>query len=948
MSDYSAIKTRFLALNRDRLNRMRETLHAKQREVVDMLPLLFHVNHPELPGFVSLQTPVGVFDYSPGHRLIESVQRLIPGFDYRKRALPRYDIHALFLMGSSGTIAYSTESDFDIWLCHDPTLNDRQLAELCDRARAIEQWAGGFGLEIHFFLMNAERFRSGEVIDLSNESSGSAQHHLLLDEFYRTGLLLAGRYPLWWLVPPDEEVDYEACTRRLLKQGVVGENEVIDFGGLPRAPAEEFFGGALWQLYKSIDSPYKAALKLMLMEVYAAEYPDVDLLSMQFKRMVHDGHVDMTMLDPYIMLCDKLERYLQGQKDRERLALMRRCFYFKVNERMGDPDTPRNMNWRREVMSALAERWNWDRDYMHLLDTRRRWKIHRVLEERKDLASALTQSYHSLSRFARMQNMLARINQSDLNILGRKLYAAFERKAGKVDIINRGISDDIWESHVSLHQTGAGRQTAWVLYRGQVAADDAEDSKPLKRSRSVLEILVWAWLNQLIDERTNFTLYSKDSALTLNEIRALVKRLEHIFPGSVLPPSSFEELAEAPRMTSINLFVNVGMLPDTARLREGKHLTSSKTDALSYGGVCENLIITIEQLIQTSWQEVMTFPYAGEDALFDCLASYLRWSPPSTGQPPPPVKASCNASSYRMAITRRIEELFTDVVDCFYRDNPWQASTRYLLLIGQKYHVLSLDGDDLVHKRIGSYNDLIKYLSTPQAEFSPVRIDRHALGSDILPMVFHNNRPGVIQIYYVEEGQAIYLYFIDERGALFHRRTARMDIQLLIGQYLRFLRAVTARQGMHFAAGNRAADGNPVIEVYQAHKKYHGKSLLVRHQEAPAGEQPRYLNVQVITGITQGNRPEFTIYVGHREFSSLEFGDDLYRQAASHILELRKNGPRYPIYITDIDLAHQIVGVNSPDQLQTVHYLDYKKQIEDRLNLALAEMLELRATGQDS
>ena len=40
-------------------------------------------------------------------------------------------------------------------------------------------------------------------------SSGSTQHNLLLEEFYRTSILVAGRYPMWWVVPPQFEKNYD-------------------------------------------------------------------------------------------------------------------------------------------------------------------------------------------------------------------------------------------------------------------------------------------------------------------------------------------------------------------------------------------------------------------------------------------------------------------------------------------------------------------------------------------------------------------------------------------------------------------------------------------------------------------------------------------------------------------------------------------------------------------
>jgi adenylate cyclase class 1 len=941
--DTKTIKKRFLALNRDRVTRIRDTLRNRQRDVLEILPLLFHINHPELPGFVSTATPAGVADYSPSRRALEVVQKMTRELDYKPRALPRFDIFSLFLMGSSGTIAYSTKSDFDVWLCHNPDLSAVQLAELQEKATALEKWAETFDLEVHFFLMNCEHFRAGKVVELSDESSGSAQYHLLLDEFYRTGTLLAGRYPVWWLVPAQEEVEYDRYVRRLRERGDIGDNETVDFGGIPRAPAEEFFGAALWQLYKSIDSPYKAALKLMLMEVYAAEYPQVELLSLRFKRMLHEGETDITRLDPYIMLYRRIEEYLVAQRDDERLAVIRRCFYFKVNEQLGRQENPQ-ANWRFEVMKEITSAWGWNRDYLQLLDARLQWKIHQVLEERRSLVSALTQSYHSLSRFARVQNMLAKINQRDLNILGRKLYAAFERKAGKVDIVNRGISNNIWESHLSIHQVAGKENGGWALYRGIVPPEETERAKPFKRSRTIMEMLAWCFLNQLVDERTTFALFTRDSALTLNELKAIIRGLDQMIPGSQLGDSTIEELSQPPHPARLSLFVNVGIKPATLREREGKELTSNKTDALSFGGVCENLVLSIDQVARTTWQEVMTSQYEGEQGLLDCLSAYLQSSPPSTGLPPPPVAAHCYSSAQSAAVVRRMEELFGAVADCYYR-MPHAATARYILLIGTRYYALRLDNDSLRHTRLDTYNDLLKYLAAPVHAYCPVVIDRYALSHDILPIVYRNNKAGVVQFYYVEEATAIYVYFIDERGSLFCRRLPRMDIQLMVQQYRRFLAAVNARRNRHMAP-ERASDPTSVpVEIYQAFKKYHGQSQLARHREQDADAGQRYFNVQVIAGVSDNNRPEFTIYIDAREFSSLEFGDSLFQEVARYVLERRKSGLRYPIYITDIDLSHRIAGVAGADQLQTVHYLEYKKLIEERLNRALATLAEDNAAN---
>jgi adenylate cyclase class 1 len=63
-SEQSAIK-RFGMVNRERLRRVVESLSARQREFIELLPLLFHINHPLLPGYIGRDAPFGISDYTP-------------------------------------------------------------------------------------------------------------------------------------------------------------------------------------------------------------------------------------------------------------------------------------------------------------------------------------------------------------------------------------------------------------------------------------------------------------------------------------------------------------------------------------------------------------------------------------------------------------------------------------------------------------------------------------------------------------------------------------------------------------------------------------------------------------------------------------------------------------------------------------------------------------------
>ncbi|MEJ2670191.1 MAG: class I adenylate cyclase, partial [Gammaproteobacteria bacterium] len=138
-----------------------------------------------------------------------------------------------------------------------------------------------------------------------------------------------------------------------------------------------------------------------------------------------------------VMLYRKIEAYLLKRKEPERLDLLRKCFYLKINEMMSRAPSRGAVTWKREVVARLIAEWQWSDAMIILLDSRRTWKVQQVIGQRKILVDELNFSYRFLSRFAKDNGFSALINSQDMSLLGRKLYAAFERKSGKIEYINR-------------------------------------------------------------------------------------------------------------------------------------------------------------------------------------------------------------------------------------------------------------------------------------------------------------------------------------------------------------------------------------------------------------------------------------------------------------------------------------------------------------------------------
>ncbi|VAW75627.1 Adenylate cyclase [hydrothermal vent metagenome] len=931
-----AVRRRFMAINQDRLRRVRESLENRQLVFMQLLPLLFHINHPMLPGYLSNKTPCGISGYAPGKRCIQSARKLARSFSYQRRAQRRYSIHALYMMGSTGTIAYSRASDFDIWICHRPGLPKDEIAALRDKADDIQSWAESLGLEVHFFLMDDVSFRDQEHQQLSNENAGSSQHHLLLDEFYRTGLLIAGRFPAWWLVPPRYEARYDEYVDKLIVNRFIKAGDIVDFGGLSELPSEEFFGATLWQLYKAVDSPYKSILKILLMEAYANQYPDIDLLAMRFKKLVHQADVQLDHLDPYVMMCNTVEEYLFSRREMERLDLARRCFYFKVNEAMSKPDRGLAQSWRREAIRDLVNSWGWSQSKLLTLDQRQQWKIKRVLKERHLLVDELTRSYRALSQFGRdNDDSKVAINANDLNLLGRKLYVAFERKAGKVELINPGVSSDLSEDRLSLHYINEEGQHGWAMYRGSILEQDAHEHDPLKRSAGLLELLVWCHINGLINRNpSTVSIHPTECCLSQWELRSVLDCLQQLFPGGKLPETDMHALAKQATLREAGLFINLAQDPMSKLTRNGMQLVSERIDPLSYGGQWENLAISFQMIAVTTWGELLTFRYNGHTALMDCLCDYFAWLPVNAGASPPHIPCFSFSSSRGAIIARRIEDLFRDVADYFYR-NYWRRHARYALRIGQHYFVLQCENDVPRYLELESREAMLDHLGQAQAAFSPIHIDEQTLDNSPLGVALKHNREGVVQLFYrLDHGHAE-VWILDELGSLFHQRIIFRDRQTLLGQFQRFLEAVRYRLS-NMQQPSSLSD-NDTAEYYRVVRDNMGQ-WFPETQKASHGNDSHYLDVQVIGSPDDKAQGTFSIFCGNHEFSVLEHGENIYLAVAQYVTKQRGSGSRYPIHITDIDLSSSVLASESGGGVQTIHFLNQKKHIENLLNDSLHQL----------
>jgi adenylate cyclase class 1 len=928
------IRDRFLKVNNGRIRTVRNALKQRQQIFLDILPLLLHYNEVQLPGYVSDRCPTGIYDYVPDTVAADAARKLIKHYSDKRMPLREYHIYALYLIGSTGTIAYTDRSDLDIWVCHRSDMADEDIQLLKQKCRLLSDWAATLDLEANFFVLTPESIRDGQIETMSYESSGSAQHLLLIEEFYRSGLLLAGRIPAWWLVPPEHENNYYQHLETLLAKKIITENDIIDFGDVNTIPATEFYGAALWQLNKAINSPYKSMLKLLLMEAYASEYPKTELLCTHLKRAIYEGETNIDKLDSYVLMIGKLDDYLSTQESKERIDLARKCFYFKVHEWLtGNNSQEKSRTY--EIMSELTTRWNWTHDQLLLLDSRETWKIDRVLEERSILVDELTNSYRMMTDLVRQHTAETSISQEDLNILGRRLYSAFERKTGKIDLINPGISVNLSEKRLVFVYMPVNDTPTWLLYRNDYdPANNQKQQTPIKRSHHLIELVAWCHFNGILGRDTMVTLQSQLKGYTSRELLQLIDSFRTHFPEGKIGKSTMQQLSEPACIVNAALFINLGRDPLSSHTRKGLHLTSNRSDPLSFGGKWQNLVETCSCILVTSWGEILTQQYDGEYALLECITDQLAWAPVSHKKIPHLLRTYSFVPSYGESISKRTDRLFEDLVTFFYRNNE-SSNARYLLRV-QRYHALiQVENDVPRYEILHDNRELMQTLGSTQDQYCAYYFDRYANDDMILKLLQRYNKPGIIQLYYLDREQQADIYVLDEHGSLYTQQIDYYDIPTMLGHYKHFFDAALKRHSMQVSAGLGAEmqlqyDFCPI-------KKTVNNGYYIEQKEKPRiSTRHNYFDIQVIGDINNIKNDSFYLYCDGKEFSNLEFGNNVLQEAVSYILGKRKQSERYPIYITDIDYNNS--QPQNSKRIQTVQLLNQKKIIENKLNQTLKNL----------
>ncbi len=493
-------KSNFLSYNVSRLRELIRYLSPKKLELFDLIPFLVHVNLPGLPGYLAdSATPSGIYRFNRSGFHKRALKRLRIKETESALANPsQYDIHGLYLMGSSGTIGQTGFSDFDYWLIIDKArLGGDKLSKLRIKLLEIERWSRQhYHHAVKFFSLDVEDLRNNIFSAVDKESSGSAQRTLLKEEFYRTFILIAGRIPYWAVLPSGlNERAYRSWIEQSAAQGFarVDPEDFIDLGNLSSINREECLGALLWQMYKARNDPVKSLIKASLITYYFFFENHKSLLCDRVKDRFSERQLDSYGVDPYTIVFETIIAFLETIKDFNGLELIKACVLLRL---LGYPFTSETVvdSPKKELLSRLIREWGWNEKKQHHFESYERWCEQKKRSFDEQLFQKLIYFYELILGSRDKAVRPFEMARSDLKTLSNQVAVWYHKKPGKLPWCSTWLRLKSHNMAILIScRTNPTAGTVWCAHTETPMGNDDENA--LYIGQRLLEVLGWIFLN---------------------------------------------------------------------------------------------------------------------------------------------------------------------------------------------------------------------------------------------------------------------------------------------------------------------------------------------------------------------------------------------------------------------------------------------------------------------
>jgi len=858
---------------------------------IQLIPLFLQINSKILPGSTDEEAPAGVYSYKPDKNIINSAKLINSKFRYHQEGvIKNYAIDAVFFKQE---IINNSSS---CWVILSSSLNKKQISSLQDKINKISSWFSARGIMINFIALSIDEFKK------NNQQSSQNNRALFLDTFYSEAILLAGKYPVWWLIPPYKEHEYTAFVEHIKQARFVEEEEFLDLGSIADYKQEDLIKHAIDKVQKFKKNPEKCLIELLVLDEVNNSWPDVDGVSFRLKEILYKGELDISLVNVYAsILNDSLNKYPAKKHILTPVRL-----FSRMRNISGNVD--------HSVIDAFLKD-----DYIYESSVKGLDSIVLYLNFYKAISFEIRQVFTNItSNYSKSDTNHE--NNNSLIALIKNMLVFLSDDEGQVPLYNNKNEINIILDRIHLKQDILDGKSVWSL----VLEISDGNEKTIEGFSSLLGVLAWSWLNRVVNNTTQVSIDCP--SLQVKQIEAfsvLETLIQQLKPDLIsnIPPLAFENPVKP--LQSL-LFVNFMSFSKN----ENNNITE-KDDPLSFGNQSENLITHCEQLIVNSWGDVYTREYSGNTGLLKCLCEWTHHAPVDSLSIPQILKVFGNGVGDSTHMAQRVEQVYKEMISFFYHQK--HESGRFILRMGSDYYVVKNIHSLLIPERIGKQKSLMKYLGEASADFQTTDLERLAYTDYPLREIYNHNIAGVFQIFFQVINRKYHAWAIDENGALWSDVFDINDRESFITHWLYFFRNIRNRlKKINYQEGEF-----PSLEINQiSNNQLGGLEFYPVGADSITGNK-NFIDIQVsIYGYQDGD--QLSLICDGRSFNYNELKQNVIIECVQYMSARMSIDGRLPVYVTDINVPLRIYNVKERSDIQITHILKFKRNFEHRIN----ELLE--------
>lgn len=846
----------FFHCNKQRLGIMKQLLSQDRYELLQMIPLLFHVNNLRAPGFVAdLGNNTGVHGFRLNDDVRAQRKALMNNFQQLSvGVIDRPMVISIASIGSAGTLSQTEHSDFDLWIVCRDDISNVQYRMMAEKAALIKKWLleQDPGLDLNFYMATPSDVKRHYFGEVSDDGAGTALGKLLKEEFYRTCLVWMGQIPLWWALPYDVKTpeDYEQWREAVALTNLPIKEDLMDLGPLERSTLPQFLAAVMWQANKSLGSPFKSLLKLSVVNRYADE-PDAEFIAERIRMNVQMSPTHGRNTDPYTNLFDYCASYWHKQGLVDGALLMSEMFFLKV---MGDRMSGAQSDWdqaifkRRTEIRDLLKSWGLTPDIQRKLSSIARWEFHeamryqertqsfihmifdRVMVRLDNLGIAFEggkvkklredtdeEAVSILSQFANISQKVEcyyGTHSAHVNPISPSFRRMLHKQAFAL-VFNPEVEHDCpWvlveeipvfleqQQAIGLVQTGVnGSENGAATPEASTKSSGPEDGyTPGDRSehvimhRSALGVITWMAANRLMRSRTVLRVMAAGQRRPPVEFRNVANHLNRIFDHP-LYYDALPEKAFSQKPRHVSAFVSFDMeLHSQFRPREDK----------SEGRMSDNAAEDMKRLSfidiaeQTSYGTVRVYQvdatrYKPVHLLGRLVQNYGHM----------PIQELRDKVVLHSADTLFHGRLQSEFQTLFYKCHKFFGSRaslpdealRLITRLGTNYAVLTrLPNGKFQASECSDINSLIALLERPVGLPCQTIVDPDIEGPERLREIFARWERGVVQIFVKRGSGLASIHVLDEAGTFYNLRVPADQVDTEVLAIQDTLRALDIRR----------------------------------------------------------------------------------------------------------------------------------------------------------